>query len=72
MHSNLFGCSLDVLQLVLRLHAHILNLADGLINVWDLSLLRSLHSLGGNLRSSRCRGQVLILTQCGETASTTE
>ena len=53
MHSNLFGCRLDVLQLVLRLHAHILNLADRLIDVGDLGLLCSLHSLGGNLGNSR-------------------
>ena len=51
MHSTLLGSSLDVLQLVLRLHAHTLDLADRLINVWDLSLLRSLHSLGSNLCS---------------------
>lgn len=64
MHSNLFGCSLDVLQLVLCLHAHILNLADRLINVGDLRLLRSLHSLRGNLQSTMHRDQALKLTKC--------
>ena len=49
MHSDLLSSSLDILQLVLRLHTHILDLADRLVNVWDLSLLRSLHSLGSNL-----------------------
>ena len=52
MHSNLLGSSLDVLQLVLRLHAHVLDLADRLVDVWDLSLLRSLDPLSSNLQSA--------------------
>lgn len=54
MHPNLLGSSLDILQLVLRLHPYILDLADWFIDVWDLSLLCSLHPLCRNLQSSAC------------------
>lgn len=53
MHSNLLSSSFDVLQLVLRLHAHILNLANRLVYMWDLSLLCSLRPLCCNLQSSQ-------------------
>ena len=46
MDSNLFSCSLDVLQLVLGLDADVLNLADRLINVRYFSLLSCLDALG--------------------------
>ena len=51
MHTNLLSSGLDVLQLVLSLDTHILNLADRLIDVRDLGLLCSLHTLCSNLHS---------------------
>ena len=53
MHPNLLSSSLDVLQLVLSLHSNILNLADRLIYVWDLSFLRCLHTLCCHLQCQR-------------------
>ena len=50
MHSNLFSSSFDVLQLVLGLDTHILNLADWLINVRNLCFLGCFDTLRGNLR----------------------
>ena len=50
MYSNLFSCSLDVLQLVLSLNANVLNLADRLINVWDFSLLSCFDALSCHLQ----------------------
>ena len=57
MHPNLLSSSLDVLQLVLSLHSNILNLADRLIYVWDLSFLRCLHTLCCHLQ---CQTEQLI------------
>ena len=54
VHTNLLGSCLDVLQLVLSLHSHILNLAHRLINVRDLGFLSRLDTLRCHLQQN-CR-----------------
>lgn len=49
MHSNLLCSCLDVLQLILCLDSHILDLAHWLINVRDLSLLCCFDTLRSDL-----------------------
>ena len=64
MHPNLFSSSFDVLELVLGLDAHILDLADWFINVRDLCFLGCFDTLRCNLRHTRGKALQCIFMAC--------